>query len=514
MANEPITLQLTATSALTGNGSIALTRSTLQASATGRFFSASIPSGSRVSSDIFGLFSSDSVKAITITATTHCPTDVARVVVGAVPRIEKQLAASSTMLLAPGEQLAFVTKGAVVLTLTVNELAETEQATWASNTSAPLSRVRVLKTDGAGYSPTGVANISLSWNSTERLFTASGVGGGSFDLATLVPQEFRYQGVFARVRASGFDGETASVGYAEAVTGDPFFVADVLNGQWSPRFVVSHDDRIAISSPSLRPGVGAIVADIELVPASALGDACRSSCSTETGTSTTSGIAPGGLVSQNEWENFSVNAAGASQTNGGWEMWTHAQSTNPAGGFGGGQTGNKSILATGVFDGWRLSQLTAIEIRYACRSAGVSSLLNHPYVNVLIDVNGDGSLYKIGVIDRTNNPSTNLLNQVSVGATPEAHEYTLTWVGGGRIKIVNLIAGVTPVVDVGATWHSKVYTIDDIVAQYPNATIVRAYPNDSGLPANQELPGFWLNLGDSAYTENSRVLIRGVRING
>ena len=513
MANEPITLQLSAPSALNGNGPINLTRATLTPSATGRFWSASIPSGSRLSSDIFGLFSGDSVKAVTLTTTTRCPTDVARVVVGASVRTEVQLAAASTVLLAPGEELAFVTKSSIVLTITVNELAETEQATWASSSSAPLSRVRLLKSDGSGYSPAGVANIALTWDDNARLFMASAIGGGSFELATLVPREFRFEGVTARVRVSGFDGETASVGYAEPITGDAFFVADVRNGEWSPRFTISHDDRVAISSPPRRPGVSTLVADVELVPAGALGECCEGSSSAPGTPSETPGIAPGGLVSFNEWENYSVNAAGASQTNAGWELWTYANPANPAGGFNNAaRTGNKGLLATGVLDEWSLDRLEAIEIRYACRTSSVASTLNHPYVNIQIDVNGDGTLYKIGVIDYTTD-ATNLLTRTSVGATPEEHEYTLTWIGDGRIKVVNDIAGVTPVVN-GPNWLSRIYRIADIIAVYPNAKIVRAFSNDGGLPANQELPGFWLNLGDSNYIQNSRILVRGVRING
>jgi hypothetical protein len=162
--------------------------------------------------------------------------------------------------------------------------------------------------------------------------------------------------------------------------------------------------------------------------------------------------------------------------------------------------------------GLPLAQLTALSARYALRTAGNAHILNRPYINILIDVNGDGTLYKIGVLDRDPNPALNLLVDVAQ-ADPTDHEYQLSWIGAGKLKIVNELAGVTPAVDLGAGWHNKVFHVSDILAVYPDAKLARAFPADNGLPADLTMPPLWLVLGDSTYTRYSRVLLREVRLN-
>jgi hypothetical protein len=117
---------------------------------------------------------------------------------------------------------------------------------------------------------------------------------------------------------------------------------------------------------------------------------------------------------------------------------------------------------------------------------GNTHILNRPYVNILIDVNGDGTT---------------------------DHEYQLSWIGAGKLKIVNELPGVTPAVDLGAGWHNKVFQVSDILAVYPDAKLARAFPADNGLPADLTMPPLWLVLGDSTYTRYSRVLLREVRLN-
>jgi len=198
-------------------------------------------------------------------------------------------------------------------------------------------------------------------------------------------------------------------------------------------------------------------------------------------------------------------------------MWTHAITGNPnaAGnkGFHGGGAGNKSMLGTDFIDDMALGAFTSFSVRYGLRTAGNDHALNRPYVNVLIDANGDGSLYKIGVLDAHSNPQLNLLTDVTEGVATD-HEYTRAWVGAGKIKIVNELAGVVPAVSLGAGWLNKVFTISDILAVYPDARLVRAFPADGGLPADLTLPALWLVVGDSTYTRYSRIIVREVRVNG
>ena len=71
-----------------------------------------------------------------------------------------------------------------------------------------------------------------------------------------------------------------------------------------------------------------------------------------------------------------------------------------------------------------------------------------------------------------------------------------------------------PSIDLGAGWLNKVFLIPDILAQYPDAKLTRAFPADNGLPADLTMPPLWLVVGDSNYTRYSRVIVREVRVNG
>ena len=136
-----------------------------------------------------------------------------------------------------------------------------------------------------------------------------------------------------------------------------------------------------------------------------------------------------------------------------------------------------------------------------------------------VDINGDGSEYKILVLDQYDtNAALNLLTKASVGTVPEVHEYTLTWVGGGRVKVVgppaDPLPGVTPVEDEGnGSWLLKVYTLTDIIAVFPNAKFAHAFPDDPGLPNGVCLPTTLLVLGDSGWTRYASVLVRRVTLN-
>ncbi|MGB1278222.1 MAG: hypothetical protein ACPG77_20925, partial [Nannocystaceae bacterium] len=284
-------------------------------------------------------------------------------------------------------------------------------------------------------------------------------------------------------------------------------------GQWSRLRRVSHDDLLSVEAPGKRADAPTVVAEHELFATSE-----NAISVTEAPTpGPASAPQPGGVIPWASFSNLSVNAAGAVRTEEGWEMWTHAITGNPNivgnKGFHGGGAGNKSMFGTDFVTGMALADLTSLSFDYALRTAGNDHILGRPYVNLLIDMNGDGSLLKIGVFDVASNALLNLLTD-AVTSGPKDHEYTRTWVGGGKIKIVNELAGVTPAIDLAAGWLNKVFEIADIVAQYPNAKLARAFPADNGLPADLTMPPLWLVVGDSNYARYSRVIIREVRVNG
>jgi hypothetical protein len=507
---EPTTIRLTATAPLNGSGTIPLTREALQNTAAGRLYSATIPSGSRLTSDIFGIFSSGAHTSITVTASTDNPRDVLRVYLGAAVRSEHRLAGPQTITLAPGEELAFITEAPTVLLLVVNELAEADQTIRLDR--SPPAVIRARLTRNAGFTTTGVMNVALHWSTSAHVLEAtSSAPAGALPLEALDPRQSRYAGYYWRVRVSGCDGP-AFVGPANRLTGDAS-LEQLLPGQWSTPRRVSHDDLLAVLSPPVRAGCPTVIAEHELLPVTEAQHLATAAAPT-----TPPLTQPAGAIPWLTFSDYSVNAAGAERSDAGYLMWTHAISGNPNvignKGFHGIGTGNKAMLGTDApaLLGLHLAQLTALSARYALRTAGNAHILNRPYINILIDVNGDGTLYKIGVLDRDPNPALNLLVDVAQ-ADPTDHEYQLSWIGAGKLKIVNELPGVTPAVDLGAGWHNKIFQVSDILAVYPDAKLARAFPADNGLPADLTMPPLWLVLGDSTYTRYSRVLLREVRLN-
>ena len=505
---EATTFRLNANGPLGGSGLIPLNRTDFEASASGRLLTASIPEGSRVGADVFGFFGPGGIKAVTVTATTHNPRDVLRVYLGISARTELRLSAGpQTIMLGPGEELAFLTEREVVLQLIVNELAEGEQASRIEESAVAVIRAKL--TTRLGFSASGVMDVALTWSEGARVLTATDVGAGSLPLEAIDPRESRYSGYQWRVRVSGCDGP-AFVGAGNRYIGDAA-LTEVAPGQWSSPVRVSHDDLLAVQSPAVRAGSPTVMAEHELVPVS------DTISVTSPSAPPTEAVLPGGVVPNASFSNLSVNAAGAVRSEGGWEMWTYGVTGNPNvlgnKGFQGGGAGNLAMLGTNYVDNLALGDLVSLSVRYGLRTAGNDSPLNRPYVNVLIDVNGDGSFYKIGVLDSSSVPQINLLTDVAQGGAAD-HEYIRSWVGAGKIKIIDELAGVAPDVNLGAGWQNKVFTISEILSVYPDARLVRAFPVDGGLPADLTLPALWLLLGDSTYTRYSRVIVREVRVNG
>ena len=135
MSNEPITIELTANQPLSGSGSIQLERPDFTISANGRFFKATIPSGSRIASGMFGLVADGEFVVVTVAASTNNPRDVARVIARNAVRKEVSLRATPQRLaLAPGDDLAFVTHGSVVVVLIPQRTGSWKDGTGISRT--------------------------------------------------------------------------------------------------------------------------------------------------------------------------------------------------------------------------------------------------------------------------------------------------------------------------------------------------------------------------------------------
>lgn len=165
-----------------------------------------------------------------------------------------------------------------------------------------------------------------------------------------------------------------------------------------------------------------------------------------------------------------------------------------AGGFNGAGTGSKSILGFATQDLVPLSSSSSVGIAWTWRDLDLTNP-RAPYANMVIDINGDGSVYKIFVVDPASNPL--LLNGATV-VNPDGTRTTSWDTVLENVLVVNLLAGVVPDVSLGVPWPSNSFKLADILATYPNARYAAASSLDAGLPiAPNVTPAFMLILGDS-----------------
>jgi hypothetical protein len=206
----------------------------------------------------------------------------------------------------------------------------------------------------------------------------------------------------------------------------------------------------------------------------------------------------------------------------------HAQSGgNTAGGYNGGGTGNKSILGFRVGNGLSLSLLSSIEWTWLDLNPATSGL--PVYANLVIDVYGDGSVFKIGVIDPSALP---VLNNGNTVLNLDGSR-TTTWLGASdNILIVNGLSAAVPAAgppyvppDVqGAApptygftggWPASSYKLSTILGAYPNATLAEANSLDGGLPKSpNKTPALLLVTGDSTNQIIRAFRLSNVRFNG
>lgn len=203
----------------------------------------------------------------------------------------------------------------------------------------------------------------------------------------------------------------------------------------------------------------------------------------------------------------------------------HAQSGgNTAGGYNGGGTGNKTILGYRVGNGLPLGSLVSLEWTWLDLNPATSGL--PVYANLVIALNGlvGSAPYKIAVIDPASAPVLN--NGATV--TNLDGSFTTTWLGASmNLLIVNGLASpgfavgppfVTPTV-IGAPlpggWPSNSYSLADILAAYPAATLIEASSLDGGLPkAPNKTPPFLLVTGDSTNQIIRAFRLSDVKFNG
>lgn len=183
---------------------------------------------------------------------------------------------------------------------------------------------------------------------------------------------------------------------------------------------------------------------------------------------------------------------------------------NAGGGFNDlARLGNKSIL------GYRTANLLALGawsgFRYTWLNLSPAGGSFEVYANLTVDINGDGSVYKLFVMDPAANPA---LNTLTVVANPDGSKTATHVAGSHYFLVVDDLAGVVPFVSLGAGWGNHGYRLADVLTVYPAARLREASSGDAGMPRLTPTPAFMLVTGDSLNTRVYTQRLSEVQFNG
>ena len=204
----------------------------------------------------------------------------------------------------------------------------------------------------------------------------------------------------------------------------------------------------------------------------------------------------------------------------------HTQpSVNAAGAYNGGGVGNKSIIGYRVGNLLPLGSLVSLAWTWRDLNVATPSVPASCYANLILDVNGNGTAYKIGVVDPS---SLAVLDQGTTIALPDA-TFTHTWLAASNnLLIVNgldvpplppggpgFVPPTVPGAPLPAGWTSNSYSVAAILAAYPACRLAEASSLDGGLPkAPNTTPAFLLIAGDSTNARIKAFRLTGVAFNG
>ncbi len=205
---------------------------------------------------------------------------------------------------------------------------------------------------------------------------------------------------------------------------------------------------------------------------------------------------------------------------------------NAVGGFNGGGVGNKCILGIDVGT-VPLAALSTIEYTFRDLNFGIepSGSPPLPYLNLVLDVNGDGSAFKLASIDPSFGPP--LLANCTVVTNLDGSK-TVTFNAASNNLLVVLGLPVPPLPPGGpgfvpptqttnpvppyglpGAWQSASYSIGAILAAYPNARLAPGATGDGGMPKTPNVTlGMMVILGDSTNQIEQAWLLSTVLFNG
>jgi hypothetical protein len=226
----------------------------------------------------------------------------------------------------------------------------------------------------------------------------------------------------------------------------------------------------------------------------------------------------GGGVFPNRFD-LSVNSARIDDATAETPRMITGTAGNVAGGYNGGGTGNKGVLACKGHAGTLLSSITSIVWEWETLALGALRPVPYPYVNLVVDL-GPPTGVRILVVD----PAVAVMLNTGTLSSPTPSTTLFTHLPGPNfVQIVNVFgpvpAAISPVplpiaAGAGPTWPGASFRYSDILAAYPAAVLVDAATGDGGLPLGATTPSVMLLLGGSTNTAFRTERILRLQING
>ncbi len=191
--------------------------------------------------------------------------------------------------------------------------------------------------------------------------------------------------------------------------------------------------------------------------------------------------------------------------------------TNDSGAFNGGGTGNKPILGVIGFDGMKFNELVSLSFDWTDLTPLPATLERLPYFNLVTDIKGDGSSFRIVNISASLPPATdNDFAITQIGADRWRYEWS------AASNYVQIVGGPpagppvppVPVVNNGPLWSQQAFAWPDIVAAYPDGFFSDVDSLDRGMPAGVVTRAFLVALGGSSNARQSSIRLDSILVNG
>jgi len=191
----------------------------------------------------------------------------------------------------------------------------------------------------------------------------------------------------------------------------------------------------------------------------------------------------------------SVNSARVDDANSDTPVIRTITGGNVVGGYNGGGIGSKAILGFDVGNLLPLGGLTSLQ--WTAKNLMPYNPSPWPiagYCNLIVDINGNGSVYKIFIIDPQSVPALLQCTITTNGDGSNTIDFDpLT----NLVLVIGLIPPVVPTVNLGPGFLQQGFSIASILASYPLARFARANSLDGGLPKLQVIPPWLIVQGDS-----------------